>query len=63
MNAILVWSMGLRLLWDNFWAGGGGTILPERYWVIMVAGAGAVDQVPWSVVLGGNPARVIKEIH
>ena len=50
---------------DNFWAGGGVTILPG---VILgdnvVVGAGAVVTKSFgdNVVLAGNPAKIIKEI-
>ena len=50
---------------DNFWAGGGVTILPGvTLGDNVVAGAGAVVTKSFgdNVVLGGNPARVIKEI-
>ena len=50
---------------DNFWAGGGDTILPGvTLGDNVVAGAGAVVTKSFgdNVVLGGNPARVIKEI-
>lgn len=50
---------------DNFWAGGGVTILPGvTLGNNVVAGAGAVVTKSFgdNVVLGGNPARVIKEI-
>ena len=50
---------------DNFWAGGGVTILPGvTLGNNVVAGAGAVVTKSFgdNVVLGGDPARVIKEI-
>ena len=50
---------------DNFWAGGGVIILPGvTLGDNVVAGAGAVVTKSFgdNVVLGGNPARVIKEI-
>ena len=50
---------------DNFWAGGGVTVLPGvTLGDNVVAGAGAVITKSFgdNVVLGGNPARVIKEI-
>lgn len=50
---------------DNFWAGGGVTILPGvTLGDNVVAGAGAVVTKSFgdNVVLAGNPARVIKEI-
>ena len=50
---------------DNFWAGGGVIILPGvTLGNNVVAGAGAVVTKSFgdNVVLGGNPARVIKEI-
>ena len=53
------------LIGDNFWAGGGVTILPGvTLGDNVVAGAGAVVTKSFgdNVVLGGNPARVIKEI-
>ena len=53
------------MIGDNFWAGGGVTILPGvTLGDNVVAGAGAVVTKSFgdNVVLGGNPARVIKEI-
>lgn len=50
---------------DNFWAGGGVIVLPGvTLGNNVVAGAGAVITKSFgdNVVLGGNPARVIKEI-
>jgi len=50
---------------DNFWAGGGVIVLPGvTLGDNVVAGAGAVITKSFgdNVVLGGNPARVIKEI-
>lgn len=50
---------------DNFWAGGGVTILPGvTLGDNVVVGAGAVVTKSFgdNVVLGGNPACVIKEI-
>ncbi|MCY7011466.1 sugar O-acetyltransferase [Streptococcus vestibularis] len=50
---------------DNFWAGGGVIILPGvTLGNNVVAGAGAVVTKSFgdNVVLGGNPARIIKEI-
>ena len=50
---------------DNFWAGGGVTVLPGvTLGNNVVAGAGAVITKSFgdNVVLAGNPARVIKEI-
>ena len=52
-------------LGDNFWAGGGVTVLPGvTLGNNVVAGAGAVITKSFgdNVVLAGNPARVIKEI-
>ena len=48
---------------DNFWAGGGVIVLPDLTLGNNVA-AGAVITKSFgdNVVLGGNPARVIKEI-
>ena len=50
---------------DNFWAGGGVTVLPGvTLGNNVVAGAGAVITKSFgdNVVLAGNPARIIKEI-
>ena len=50
---------------DNFWAGGGVTVLPGvTLGNNVVAGAGSVITKSFgdNVVLAGNPARVIKEI-
>ena len=50
---------------DNFWAGGGVIVLPGvTLGNNVVAGAGTVITKSFgdNVVLGGNPARVIKEI-
>ena len=50
---------------NNFWAGGGVIVLPGvTLGNNVVAGAGAVITKSFgdNVVLGGNPARVIKEI-
>ena len=50
---------------DNFWAGGGVIVLPGvTLGDNVVAGAGSVITKSFgdNVVLGGNPARVIKEI-
>ncbi len=51
---------------DNFWAGGGVTVLPGvTLGDNVVAGAGAVITKSFgdNVVLGGNPAKVIKTIE
>ena len=50
---------------DNFWAGGGVTILPGvTLGDNVVVGAGAVVTKSFgdNVVLAGNPAKIIKEI-
>ena len=50
---------------NNFWAGGGVTVLPGvTLGNNVVAGAGAVITKSFgdNVVLAGNPARIIKEI-
>ena len=50
---------------DNFWAGGGVTVLPGvTLGNNVIAGAGSVITKSFgdNVVLAGNPARVIKEI-
>ena len=51
---------------DNFWAGGGVTVLPGvTLSDNVVAGAGAVITKSFgdNVVLAGNPAKVIKVIE
>ena len=50
---------------DNFWAGGGVTILPGvTLGDNVVVGAGSVVTKSYgdNVVLAGNPARIIKEL-
>lgn len=50
---------------NNVWIGGGATILPGVTIgnnTIVAAGAVVTKDVPESVIVGGNPARVIREI-
>lgn len=51
---------------DNVWIGGGAIIVPGVTLgnnVVVAAGAVVTKSFPDNVVLGGNPARVIKEIE
>lgn len=53
-------------LGDNVWLGGGSIIVPGVTLgdnVVVAAGAVVTKSFPDSVVLGGNPAKVIKEIE
>ncbi len=50
---------------DNVWIGGSATILPGVSIgnnVVVAAGAIVTKDIPDNVVVGGNPARVIKEL-
>ena len=51
---------------DNVWIGGGAIINPGVHIgdnVVIASGAVITKDVPDNVVVGGNPARVIKEIE
>ena len=51
---------------DNVWIGSGATILPGveiGKGSIVAAGAVVTKDVPDNVVVGGNPARIIKKIN
>lgn len=53
------------IIGDNFWAGGGVTILPGvTLGDNVVVGAGSVVTKSYgdNIVLAGNPARIIKEL-
>ncbi len=50
---------------DNFWAGGGAIIVPGVTLgdnVIIAAGAVVTKSFGDNVLIGGNPARVIKNL-
>lgn len=51
---------------DNVWIGGGAIINPGVSIgnnVVVASGAVVVKDIPDNVVVGGNPARIIKEIN
>lgn len=51
---------------DNVWMGGGAIVNPGVHIgnnVVVASGAVVVKDVPNNVVVGGNPARIIKEIE
>lgn len=53
------------IIGDNVWLGGNAVIAPGVTIgnnVVVAAGAVVVKNVPDNVVVGGNPARIIKEI-
>ena len=50
---------------ENVWVGGGVTFLPGVTIgknVIVAAGAVVTKDVPDNVIVGGNPARILKEL-
>lgn len=63
-NKCIEWAEPV-IIGDNVWIGGSATVLPGvRIGDNVVIGAGAVvtKDVPDNVVVGGNPARIIKKI-
>lgn len=63
-NKYIEWAEPV-IIGDNVWIGGSATVLPGvRIGDNAVIGAGAVvtKDVPDDVVVGGNPARIIKKI-
>ena len=63
-NSVIEYGAPIKI-GDNFWAGGGVTILPGvTLGDNVVVGAGAVVTKSFgdNVVLAGNPAKIIKEI-
>ncbi|QQP70261.1 sugar O-acetyltransferase [Carnobacterium sp. CS13] len=61
-----VWEYGKPItLGDNVWIGGGAIVIPGVTLgnnVVVAAGAVVTKSFPDNVVIGGNPARVIKEL-
>ncbi len=66
MNAMRVESTRNRFFFgDNVWIGGGAIINPGVRVgnnVVIASGAVVTKEVPDNVVVGGNPARIIKNI-
>ncbi|MDE5843470.1 MAG: sugar O-acetyltransferase [Muribaculaceae bacterium] len=63
-NKALEWAEPVNI-GDNVWIGGSATILPGvTIGDNVVVGAGAVvtKDIPSNVVIGGNPARIIKRL-
>jgi len=63
-NTGVEWAEGVTI-GDNVWIGGSVTVLPGvRIGNNVVVGAGAVvtRNIPDNVVVGGNPARIIKKL-
>lgn len=63
-NKVLEWSEPV-IIGDNVWIGGSATILPGVTIgdnVVIGAGAVVTKDVPSNVVVGGNPAKIIKRI-
>lgn len=63
-NELVQWAEPVTI-GDNVWIGGGATILPGVTIgdnVVVAAGAVVTKNFPSSVVIGGNPALVIRRI-
>ena len=53
------------IIGDNAWIGGGAIILPNITIgsnVVIAAGSVVTKDVPDNVVVGGNPAKIIKKL-
>ncbi|MCH5225137.1 MAG: sugar O-acetyltransferase [Muribaculaceae bacterium] len=64
-NRFIEWAEGVTI-GNNVWIGGDVTILPGVSIgdnVVIGAGAVVTKSFPSNVVIGGNPARIIKHIH
>lgn len=64
-NQFIEWAEPVKI-GNNVWIGGGVTILPGVSIgdnVVIGAGAVVTKSFPSNVVIGGNPAKVIKEVR